>query len=60
METKRVPNLDWPEDLFCDAAAANLIEDLDNPFLEDCDFAPPAKHTSSGTGVISRDFALAE
>ena len=58
MQTKRVPNLNWPKNLFRDAAAAGVIEDLDNPFLEDCDFAPAIK--PAATRVLRPDYALAE
>ena len=58
MDTTRVPNLDWPKDLFRDATAANVIEDLDNPFLEDRDFAPETKSVT--TRVLCPEHALAE
>jgi hypothetical protein len=58
METKRVPNLDWPKDLFRGAATGDAIEDPDNPFLEDSDFAPAIKPVTSR--VLYPDYALAE
>ena len=58
MQTKRVPNLNWPTNLFRGGAAAGVIEDQDNPFLEDSDFAPAIK--PAATSILCPDYALAE
>jgi hypothetical protein len=59
MDTTRVPPLDWPVDLFRDIWAEELIEDLDNPFLEASDFAAAAKHTSPDGRIPSHNTFLA-
>ena len=58
METTRVPNLNWPKDLFRRAVGGDMIEDLDNPFLEDSDFAPAIKPAMKR--VLHPDYAMAE
>jgi hypothetical protein len=60
METKRVPNLDWPKNLFRGPTAGDVIDDPENPFLEDSDFAPAIRPATSAERVLHSDYALAE
>jgi hypothetical protein len=60
MNTERVPNLDWPTDLFRGNWPAKVIEDPDNPFWEASDFAPATEPATVGGRVPSRAFAMAE
>jgi hypothetical protein len=60
METKRVPNLDWPRDLFRGPTAGDVIDDPENPFLEDSDFTSGIRPAKSSEQILLSDYALAE
>ncbi len=59
MDIQRVPNLDWPKDLFSRAIDDNLIDDEDNPFLEASDFIAGGDHFAHGVFACSSHRELA-
>jgi hypothetical protein len=59
MDTVRVPTLDWPQDLFCDAADSDTVEAQENPFLEAGDFAKMHEPIRQPAAVPSLEYALA-
>jgi len=60
MITQRVPDLDWPSDLFRGTEPADVFQDPDNPFWEAADFVPAGNPATPEERVPSRDYAMAE
>lgn len=59
MNPKRVPDLDWSTNLYRDALSVDVIDDPDNPFWEQSDFAPASQPAAHENRVPRRDYAMA-